>query len=257
MCEELFIQNKANSCATISAYQWIQLCKMTYAEYKKMVQTIGSQDDIDCLNFIEPVVKKYWNQKDPMKFPQFDHALPFKGVNKSKKAECATCLPWKNGKGYEGVIDEYLALDWWCRMMLRLESKIDINNYEDAKLADLWNYGIYEKKLVEGSDRQTIINIKKKYMAQVNKFCAYMLKVTKGAYVPFVCYEIVFFSDNKTSEYHAYVTCCYKNAKNQELNSNIHPIKVDNCSLIGVRKTSGRWTVQPPKKIIFDFYDDK
>ena len=254
---ELFIQNKANSCATISAYQWIQLCNMTYEQYKKMIKDVGTKDDLDCLNFVEPVIKKYWNQKDPMKYPQFEHALPFKGVNKSKRAKCATCIPWKNGEGYEGVTDEYLAFDWWCRMMLRVESKIDINDYEDAKLAELWNYGIYGEKNVETKPRKDIVSMKQKYMAQVDKFSNYMIKATKGACVPFVCYEIVFFSDNKTSEYHAYVTVCYKNAKNQELNSNIAPQLVDNCTLIGVRKTSGRWTVAPPKKSIFDFYDDK
>ena len=91
--DELFIQNKANSCATISAYQWIQTCHMTYEQFKTMIKNVGSKDDVECLNFIEPVIKKYWHVKDPLKFPQFDHATPFKGVNKSKKAKCATCIP--------------------------------------------------------------------------------------------------------------------------------------------------------------------
>lgn len=253
---ELFIKNKANSCATISAWQWIQLSNMSYEQYKKMIAEVGSQSDVDVLNFIEPVVRKYWNQKDPMKFPQFEHAAEFKGINKAR-GKCPTCIPWKNGSGFEGVTDEYLAFDWWCRMMLRVEAKIDINDQENSTLNELWDYGLYGEKLTESANGEQKINqLHSKYMTQVNKYCKYMSKFTKDACIPFVCYEVVFYSDNKRSEYHAFITVCYKNEKNVELNSNLTPAKVDNCNLVCVRKTSGRWTLAPPKKVLFDFYDD-
>lgn len=250
---DLFIPNY-NNCATIAAYQFIQCSNMTYKEFKKMVSVVSDNKyDMSVLEFIEPVIKKYWNEKDPYKFPENDKAAPFKGHNKDKNIKCKTCLVWNENDAFEDVDNEYMCFDFFGRLLLRIITTIDIESKPYHKsFKELWTKG-YDPG--PGYNPLIAYVLDKVRSERVTKYCEYMQKYTD--HIPLIAYEIVFDSANKNYEYH--IVCLIKvgDKKYIDLNSNLKLRNVREYNALIIRKTSGNWTKEPPRKIIHKILDLK
>ena len=232
---DLFISNYDN-CATIAAYQFIKCSNMTYKEFKKMVSVVSDNKyDLPVLEFIEPVIKKYWDEQNPHKFPENGKSAPFKGHN--KKGKCKTCLIWNEDTAFEDCDNEYACFDFFGRLLLRVITSIDIENKSYNKsFKELWK---------EYASDPVLDKVRSERVA---KYCAYMQQYTD--HVPLIAYEIVFDSNNADFEYH--IICLIKigNKKYIELNSNLRLKNVREYNALVVRKTSGKWKKEPARKTI-------
>lgn len=264
---DLFIKNWDNF-ASITLYQFIQASHMTYKEFKKMVtdrdKEMKMTMNLPVLEFVEPVIKKYWTEKDVHKFPDYNKPKPFKGNNKNTKGECKTCLPWNvtDKKYIEGVDTEYAAVDFCIRMIFRLITTIELESAEyKLSLDDLWNLSkparagkayTKDKKPIAPETMFVLDNVKTEAL---NRYLEYMSRFTDT--IPLIAYEIVFFDDDEKYDYHVFTYIREGKHKLVNLNSNLEPKREKDYHALVARKTSGNWKKEPPVKVLEHVRDGK
>ena len=241
----LFIENK-NNCASIVTYQFIQASKLTYQQFKDMVNKISHnrKEDMNVLKYIEPVVKKYWNEKDFHKYPEYDNPKKF-----SRNCD----LEWgkiNSSKSimFSNIDNEYTCLDFFVRLLLRVITFIDLESkYYKKNLKEFWMTDMFH-----GLEPLMWYAYAKSQTEHIEKYCDYMKKYTDT--IPLISYELVF-TDNKHYDYHAICIIKKDSHKYIDLNSNLKKKVVEYYTPLCIRDTKKDWKREPKKKIIEQIYE--
>ena len=237
---DLFIKNK-NNCASIVAYQFIQASKLTYKQFIKMVNNISHypEEDMTVLKYIEPVVKKYWNEKDFNKYPKYEN--PKKFIRKGN-------LEWNESVSFSNIDNEYTCLDFFVRVLLRVITSIDLEwTYYKKTLKEFWSMDMFH-----GFEPIMWYAFAKGLTEHLEEYCEYMKKYTDT--IPLISYELVF-TNNKNYDYHAICIIKKDSHKYIDLNSNLKKKVVEDYTPLIMRDTKKDWKREPKKKIIEQIYE--
>ena len=235
--QQLFVENKYNNCACITSWQYIQVSGFTYDEFKQMVHEMpATKYDVKILDFIEPVIVKYWDE-DLQMYPRYQHAFHF---NKEKGL-----IKWSK-KGFIMDCDnEYSFLDLFVGFLLRFITRVDI-----MEISNMTSKPTLLNKMMKDKNKYPI-QITERNEKRYNEYCEYMQK-RNNMLIPLIAYNYIYALDEFHMQDNQHVYLVIKFAPNYfvEMNSNIKPEKTNKYNIIDIRDCEKQYVNTPSRKIL-------